>query len=480
MQHFLYENNETISFDCQVIGLFDNSLTLPSAIQANPKLMSFYQKNAKHLQKPEDFLVYQDFEGPLFMIFHLGTTANFSAPTLKQQLLKISQELRYKPYRSLVLNLPPLSSCSADEQLKLSILILESAFYQFLDFKTNTPKYALEKIYHVSKASQSCIDQAMAIQQGVRLCQDLANTPANHCRPEDLELAAKKLTKELSSIQMKSLHEKDLEKLGMHSFLSVSKGSDHPPRLLELHYQGNPKQDPIILVGKGITFDTGGINLKPSAGMFEMKYDMCGAATVLGVMKAIALLKLPIHVIGIMACAENMPSGHASLPGDVVKSMAGTTIEITNTDAEGRLVLVDAMTYAKKFNPRVMLDIATLTGAVIVALGHVYSGLMTPDDELAATLMQAGQKTLDKVWRLPLDPEYDDCLKSPVADLMNSHNARDAGSIVAAHFIQNFCHDIKWAHLDIAGSAWISGQNRQATGRPVTLLLEWIQSYHEN
>lgn len=480
MQHFLHENNQTIAFDCQIIGLLDDSAILPTVVQGHPKLMGFYQKNTKHLEKTGDFLVYQDLEGPLYLMMNFGGSASFSPQILKQNLIKIAQELRKKPYHTWVLNLPSLPAWSADEQLKLSILTLESCFYQFLNFKTNMPKYALEKIYHVSKADPASIEQAMAIQQGVRLCQDLGNTPANHCRPEDLELAAKKLSKEYSSIQFKSLNEKDMEKLGMHSFLSVAKGSDHPPRLVELHYQGNSKQDPIILVGKGITFDTGGINLKPSAGMFEMKYDMCGAATVLGVMKAIALMKLPIHVIGMIACAENMPSGHASLPGDVVKSMAGTTIEITNTDAEGRLVLVDTITYARKYKPRVMLDIATLTGAVIVALGHVYSGLMTPDDELAASLLAAGQKTLDKVWRLPLDSEYDDCLTSPVADLMNSHNAKDAGSIVAAHFIQNFCQDLKWAHLDIAGSAWISGQNRQATGRPVTLLLEWIQSYHEN
>ncbi|MDQ5884143.1 MAG: putative cytosol aminopeptidase, partial [Pseudomonadota bacterium] len=281
------------------------------------------------------------------------------------------------------------------------------------------------------------------------------------------------------SLKFSSLDVPAMKALGMNTLLSVGQGSQNPPRLVELHYQQGQNQKPLIIIGKGITFDSGGISLKPADPMFEMKYDMCGAASVLGTMKAIALLNLPVNVIGIIACAENMPSGTATRPGDVVKSHLGKTVEIINTDAEGRLVLADAISYSKQYQPKAIVDIATLTGAIIVALGSVYTGLMSNNDKLSQSLINAGKKAFDKIWALPMDDEYKEFLYSPVADLANANLSRVAGSITAAHFLEEFAEETPWAHLDIAGSAWISGKNRQATGRPVGLLLEWIKSYHD-
>ena len=259
----------------------------------------------------------------------------------------------------------------------------------------------------------------------------------------------------------------------MNAFLAVSKGSDRPGRVITLEYMSNIDQAPIVLVGKGVTFDTGGISLKPGAGMDEMKFDMCGAASVLGTLRALCESKLPIHVVGALAAAENMPSGSATRPGDIVTTMSGQTVEILNTDAEGRLVLCDTLTYIKRFNPALVIDIATLTGACVVALGSVVSGLFTPDDELAAEITAAGQNSFDRVWRLPVWDDYQEQLDSPFADIANIGGPK-AGAVTAACFLQRFTRDYRWAHLDIAGSAWNSGANKGATGRPVPLLMQLL------
>jgi leucyl aminopeptidase len=260
----------------------------------------------------------------------------------------------------------------------------------------------------------------------------------------------------------------------MHSLLSVAKGSHQPPKLIVLHYKGGKRDEkPLVLVGKGITFDTGGISLKPGAEMDEMKYDMCGAATVLGTIKAVAQMKLPINLTVIVAAAENMPGGAASRPGDIVTSMSGQTIEILNTDAEGRLVLCDALTYAERFEPETVIDVATLTGACVVALGHVATGLFANDDGLARELAQAGDEAHDRAWQMPLWDDYQELLKSPFADMANI-GGRYAGSISAACFLSRFTKKFEWAHLDIAGTAWKSGADKGATGRPVPLLTHYL------
>jgi len=321
----------------------------------------------------------------------------------------------------------------------------------------------------------AAITQAKALTVGIATAKDVANTPANVCTPSYLATAAKQLAKDYSSITTTILEEKDMQKHGMGAFLSVSQGSDEPGKLIVMHYKGaKPKDKPHVLVGKGITFDTGGISLKPSGTMYEMIYDMCGAASVLGTMKAVAGQQLPMNVVGVIAAAENMPSGRASRPGDIVKTMSGQTVEILNTDAEGRLVLCDALTYVDKFNPASVIDIATLTGACVIALGSHATGLFSNDDTVADNLIEAGKSTLDRVWRMPIWEEYQTQINSAFADMQNI-GGREAGSITAACFLARYTKNYRWAHLDIAGTAykWV-GLNKGATGRPVTLLTQYL------
>jgi leucyl aminopeptidase len=266
----------------------------------------------------------------------------------------------------------------------------------------------------------------------------------------------------------------------MHSLLSVAEGSDEPPKLIVLNYQGaESNKKPVVLVGKAVTFDSGGISLKPGRGMDEMKYDMCGGASVLGVMNSLSQLQLPINVVGIIPATENMPNGGATKPGDVVTSMSGQTIEILNTDAEGRLILCDSLTYAAKFDPDTVIDIATLTGAVISALGKVASGVLSNDQQLADDLIESGTQSADPVWQLPLWEEYDELLKSNFADMANIGGPQ-AGTITAGCFLARYAQDFKWAHLDVAGTAWVSGGNKGATGRPVPLLMEYLRQKSES
>ena len=324
-----------------------------------------------------------------------------------------------------------------------------------------------------AKAVQQGLTRGEAIAAGVLLARECANRPANHCTPSYLAAQAKKLGKDFG-LKVEVLDRKAVEKLGMGSFLAVAQGSVEPLRFIVARYDGAAKtQAPVVLVGKGITFDTGGISIKPSAEMDEMKFDMGGAASVLGTLRAIAELKPKLNLIGIIPSCENMPSGIAIKPGDVVTSMSGQTIEILNTDAEGRLILCDALTYAERFKPAVVVDIATLTGACVVALGHHHSGLFSADDELAAQLLAASRSALDPCWRLPLDEEYDEGLKSNFADMGNI-GGRMGGAITAAMFLKRFTSKYRWAHLDIAGTAWKSGSAKGATGRPVPLLTHFV------
>ncbi|HXN14973.1 MAG TPA: leucyl aminopeptidase, partial [Usitatibacter sp.] len=275
-------------------------------------------------------------------------------------------------------------------------------------------------------------------------------------------------------LKVEVLEQKDLEKLGMGAFLAVAKGSHQAPKLIVLEYQGGKREaPPVALVGKGVTFDTGGISIKPAAEMDEMKFDMCGGAAVMGVMKAIALMRLPLNVVGVIPATENMPGGHAIKPGDIVTTLSGQTIEILNTDAEGRLILCDALTYVEKYKPVAVVDIATLTGAMVIALGHVASGLFANSDPLARELLQAGETAWDRAWHMPLWDDYQDALKSNFADFPNI-GIRAGGSITAACFLSRFTKTYPWAHLDIAGTAWRSGAEKGATGRPVALLAHFL------
>jgi len=348
----------------------------------------------------------------------------------------------------------------------------------------------LKKITHVIERSdasqaQAGLREGGAIANGMELARTLGNLPGNVCTPTYLGETAKKLGREFKSLKIEVLERKQIEALGMGSFLSVARGSDEPPRFIVLRHTpakpagtrkaaaGKEAAGPVVLVGKGITFDSGGISIKPAATMDEMKYDMCGAASVLGTFRALAELELPFEVVGLIASCENMPSGKANKPGDVVTTMSGQTVEILNTDAEGRLVLCDALTYAERFKPSAVVDIATLTGACVVALGAVNSGLFSKDDTLADALLQAGRDSLDTAWRMPLDDAYQDQLKSNFADIANI-GGPPAGAVTAACFLSRFTKAYPWAHLDIAGTAWRGGKDKGSTGRPVPLLMQYL------
>jgi leucyl aminopeptidase len=321
---------------------------------------------------------------------------------------------------------------------------------------------------------KTTLEQAAAIANGMELTKTLGNLPGNICTPTYLSAHALALDKVHKKIKTTVLEEKDMQKLGMGSFLSVTRGSEQPAKLITLEYKGgDKKQKPIVLVGKGITFDTGGISLKPGAEMDEMKYDMCGAASVLGTMQAIAEMGLELNVVGVIPTCENMPSGIATKPGDIVTSMSGQTIEILNTDAEGRLILCDALTYSAKFDPDTVIDIATLTGACVIALGHVAHGLFANEEKLAKELLAAGEQSHDRAWQLPLWDDYQPLLDSNFADMQNI-GGRAGGTITAACFLARFTKEYRWAHLDIAGTAWKSGKEKGATGRPVPMLTQYL------
>jgi len=364
---------------------------------------------------------------------------------------------------------------------RLLVETLADGEYVFDRFKSQkADPRALKKVTLLTdKVNVADIERAathaLAIAKGMAFTRDLGNMPPNLCHPTYLGEEAKALGKQFKHLKVDVLDEKKIADLGMGSFLAVAQGSAQPPRLIVMNYGGGKKADkPFVLVGKGITFDTGGISIKPAAGMDEMKFDMCGAASVFGTLRAVLELQLPINLVCILACAENMPSGTATRPGDIVKTMSGQTVEILNTDAEGRLVLCDALTYAERFKPQAVIDIATLTGACVVALGGHTSGLLGNNDGLINQLLDAGKKADDRAWQLPLFDEYQEQLDSPFADIANIGGPK-GGTITAACFLSRFAKAYEWAHLDIAGTAWLSGgKEKGATGRPVPLLTQYL------
>ena len=366
-------------------------------------------------------------------------------------------------------------------RVRQAAIIARETTYRFDQFKSkkNENRRPLRKlsfaIEHRSEmgAAEEALAQGLAIADGVVLARNLGNLPGNVCTPAYLAETAQQIAND-HALDCQVLERADMEALGMHSLLSVAKGSQQAPKLIVLHYTGGKAgEKPLVLVGKGITFDSGGISLKPGAEMDEMKFDMCGAASVLGTLKAVAQMQLPINLTVIVPASENMPGGAASKPGDIVTSMSGQSIEILNTDAEGRLVLCDALTYAERFAPETVIDVATLTGACVIALGHVATGLFANDNELARDLLHAGDDAGDRAWQMPLWDDYQDLLRSNFADMANI-GGRTGGSISAACFLSRFTKKFAWAHLDIAGTAWKSGAEKGATGRPVALLVHYL------
>ncbi|MGZ8199123.1 MAG: leucyl aminopeptidase [Burkholderiales bacterium] len=362
-----------------------------------------------------------------------------------------------------------------------AVTVAEEGAYRFEQMKSRrerSPSALREVVLAVAdredlRAAARGAAHGTALAAGMALTKDLGNLPPNVCTPTYLAAQAKELGKRYR-MKVQVLERADMQKLGMGSLLSVAQGSAQPPKFVVIEYGGGAKSaKPVVLVGKGITFDTGGISIKPAPEMDEMKFDMSGAGTVLGTLKAVAELKLPLPVVGLIPTTENMPGGRATRPGDIVKSMSGQTVEILNTDAEGRLILCDALTYAERYQPAAVVDIATLTGACVIALGLVASGLFSNDDALATELLEAADAAYDRAWRMPVWDDYQEQLKSNFADFANI-GGRPAGSVTAACFLSRFATKYKWAHLDIAGTAWRGGKEKGATARPVPLLTQFL------
>lgn len=410
-------------------------------------------------------------ETPFLTLLGLGDTeqlAQKKLATLAQHIITVAQ----KKHAAIEINVAALPA----KFQYIFALQLTQANYTFDEFKSTKHQQVLEQVYFSnSQLTAQQIELLNALQSGQNLARDLGNKPGNTCYPEYLVTVAEELVKAYPNhLKLTVLDEQQIADLGMGAFLAVSQGSDRPGRIITLEYNSDREEAPVVLVGKAITFDTGGISLKPGAGMDEMKFDMGGGASVFGTLRAICEANLPIHVVGLIAAAENMPSAKATRPGDIVKTMSGQTVEILNTDAEGRLVLCDALTYVKRFNPAVVIDIATLTGACVVALGKILTGAFSPDDELIHELETAGETSFDRVWRLPVIDDYQDGLDSPFADIANITGPVGGGAISAACFLQRFTREYRWAHLDVAGTAWVSGAAKGSSGRPVPLLTQFI------
>lgn len=413
----------------------------------------------------------------------LAGAADTSAKSLRSGVAAALAVLKGKPVKHLAVALA--GGAPDHTHGEALVLALEQATYQY-----TATKPSAEAVAAPAKVSLVCEKLASAgvkaglargegIAAGITLARECANRPGNVCTPTYLGEEAKRIGSAYG-MKVQALDRKAVEKIGMGSFLSVARGSEEPLRFIVMEYNGGRKgAAPVVLVGKGITFDTGGISLKPGAEMDEMKFDMGGAASVLGTMRAIGQLKPRVNVVALIPACENMPSGVATKPGDVVTSLSGQTIEILNTDAEGRLILCDALTYAERFKPAAVVDVATLTGACVIALGNHHSGLFSPDDGLAAELIAASKTAQDPCWRMPLDEEYDEGLKSNFADMANI-GGRAGGAITAAKFLQRYTKKFPWAHLDVAGTAWKSGAAKGSTGRPVGLLTHFVLARADN
>ncbi len=407
----------------------------------------------------------------------LGKSTALDAAGFIKAVQETAKTLRSGPIRHALSFLGEVAVIGRDPGWLLDQQIVAFAQHGYRYAATKPRKPGEEGLSTLAIAAAAGLDsqRGEAIAEGITLARELGNLPPNLCTPAHLAETALRLAGELPNFRSEILDQAEMEKLGMGALLGVARGSAHPPKLIVMHYRGAGNAAPQVLVGKGITFDTGGISIKPGAAMDEMKYDMCGGAAVFGTLQAVARIGLPLNVIGIVPAVENMPDGNAYRPGDVLSSMSGQTIEVLNTDAEGRLILCDALHYARRFKPERLIDIATLTGACVVALGKHAHGLMSEDEALVAELLAAGDRVHDRAWRLPLWRDYQSQLDSNFADMANI-GGKHAGAITAGCFLSRFTHDLRWAHLDIAGTAWDEGRKGGATGRPVGLLVEWLRA----
>jgi len=418
------------------------------------------------------------------LLVGLGKRADFGRKSYRKAVAAAAEWLARAGARDAVLfvSQEKITDVDAYYAARYAVESVQSALYRIPDLKSGKkpplPRLARLGIAVVDRGelapARRGLEHGAGIAAGVALTRDLANLPANVCTPTYLGKRAKELARRHKAVRARVLDEGEIRRLRMGAFLSVTRGSEQPPRLIVVEYRGGRASDePVALVGKGVTFDSGGISLKPGLGMDEMKFDMGGAASVLGAIEAVATIGAKLNVVAVIPACENMPSGRATKPGDIVTAMSGKTIEVLNTDAEGRLILCDALHYTRRFKPRAVVDIATLTGACVIALGAHYSGLFANDEGLAKDLDAAGQRADDRAWHMPVAEDYAEQLKSNFADFANI-GGREAGAVTAACFLGKFTEGLKWAHLDIAGTAWLSGPRKGSTGRPVPLLVDWL------
>ncbi|MFW5426878.1 MAG: leucyl aminopeptidase [Methylophagaceae bacterium] len=477
----------TLETDCIIVAVFEHSELSPSASTLNKQSdgnISRIITRGDITGKPGQTLLLQDVKGitsPRVLLVGCGKKGNTSENNYISAITAMATVLNSSAIRHATSCLAEIDVHARPTEWKVrqTAISTESVLYKYSQTKSDVKPqdFPLESIsfFDESDATQAALS-GQAISNGMSLARELSNLPGNICTPTYLAQQAVELASRFDSVTTTILDEAEMADLGMGSLLSVSRGSREPAKLITMSYRGNGDARPVVLVGKGLTFDAGGISLKPSQGMDEMKYDMCGGASVFGTLSAIAELNLPINVVGVVPSSENMPDGDANKPGDIVTSMAGKTIEILNTDAEGRLILCDALTYSARFDPEVVIDIATLTGAIIVALGSQASGVMANNQELADALLQAGNDSYDRVWQLPIWDDYQQQLDSNFADIANI-GGKEAGSVTAACFLSRFTKDFNWAHLDIAGTAWKGGKAKGATGRPVPLLVQFLLNH---
>lgn len=474
-----------------VVGIYEGGKLSPSAQRIDKASEGYLSKLIKQGdfsgKKGQTLLLFAlpGVKAERILLMGCGQEDKLEAKHLRQSwssAVKVLQECGATDAIVCLLDLKIKDDEDIAQQARLLVETAEQASYRYDQTKSKKepPPQPLKKLTLLleQRSQQPAAEQGthwgQAIAKGVSLARDLGNLPGNVCTPTYLADEARKLAKEYKPLKVKILEQEDMEKLGMGALLAVARGSRQPPKLITLEYKGaSNKQKPIVLVGKGLTFDSGGISIKPSERMDEMKYDMCGGAGVLGTMKACAELELPLNVVAVVPSSENLPDGAANKPGDVITSLSGQTIEVLNTDAEGRLILCDALTYSKRYSPEVVIDVATLTGACVIALGAQASGLLSNDQTLAESLLAAGQSSGDRAWQLPLWEEYQQQLDSNFADMANI-GGREAGTITGACFLARFTEGFSWAHLDIAGTAWLSGKEKGATGRPVPLLTQYL------
>ncbi len=474
--------------DCLIIGIYEQGELSNSAQKVDQHCQGLIRRLFERgdiTGKAGQLLLLHDvnaLHSPRLLLAGMGKKDQVTEQDLHSTMKAVAQTLNDSGAASATSYLPEIHVQDRSQawHISQSIIAIASALYQYehtkSDLKKTDTPLSTFRFVSTSPEAESALKTGQAMAAGMNLARDLGNLPGNICTPSYLAEQAQALDSEYERITTTILEEEEMETLGMGALLSVSRGSREPAKLITVKYQGADDARPIVLVGKGLTFDAGGISLKPAQGMDEMKYDMCGGASVLGTLAAVAQLNLPVNVVGVIPSSENLPDGQANKPGDIVTSMAGKTIEILNTDAEGRLILCDALTYSARFNPEIVIDIATLTGAIIVALGNQATGLMTNDQALASALIAAGHDSFDRVWQLPLWQEYQKQLDSHFADIANV-GGKEAGSVTAACFLSRFTQDYTWAHLDIAGTAWNSGKNKGATGRPVPLLVQFLLNH---